>query len=445
MERGKQLRTATAVQQQAIDWSKGKDCPAFFMEMRLGKTMTAIRWAAKSHSVVVIAPIAVITEWQNELLKERINSVNLHSIKKELRLPLLNEYSNQCWFIINPDTVRLNPALLTAGTVDTVILDESVVIKNPRAGLFKAMIKHSESIPRKALLSGLPAPENCMELCCQFLWLMGRFLNHTNYYQARNELTFEIPMTAIRKVKKDAWCRVKNWLSINAFCRTQKEAGFKRDHLTRLIQLNCSKKQLIDTEEVKQLWELRGIETKHILTVSLWLKRLAGGFTMAHNGEWIVCNTAKAEAVLKLIDTKPYLTRTIVWFNYTAEINYINAVLMDAGIDAAMITGKTKPRNRAVLIEQLQAGLLPVLLIQIKCGLYGLNLSAASQAIYYSLPWSCNEFKQSKERIIDRDGAKKTTVILQSKNSIDTRLYNALKGKAFNAIELITGYFRGNK
>jgi len=145
-----------------------------------------------------------------------------------------------------------------------------------------------------------------------------------------------------------------------------------------------------------------------------------------------------------LIDTKPVLTRTIVWFNYTAEINYINAVLMDAGIDAAMITGKTTTRNRTALIEQLQAGLLPVLLIQIKCGLYGLNLSSATQAIYYSMPWSCNEWRQSMERIIDRDGAKKTTIVLKSKDSIDTKLYNALKGKAFSAIELISSHFRGN-
>jgi len=262
------MRATSAIQLEALQWSEGKDCVAFFMQMRLGKTMTAIRWAAKSHSVVVICPLSVIGEWQSELAKEGIDSVDLHCVPKDRRIEMVSEYSSGCWFIVNPDSIRLCPELLIVGTVDTAILDESVVIKNPRTGLFKAMIKVANLIPRKALLSGLPAPENCMELCCQFLWLMGRFLNHTNYYQARNQLTFEIPMTSIRKVKKQSWYRIKAWLNANAFCRTQKEAGFKRDHSMRLIQLPSSKQQREDSKAVKTLWELDHIETKHILVVA---------------------------------------------------------------------------------------------------------------------------------------------------------------------------------
>jgi len=435
------LRQASSVQLEALQWSQGKDSVAFFMQMRLGKTMTSIRWAAQKHSVLVICPLSVISEWQNELAKEGIDSLNLHSIKKELRFDLLDLHSDDCWFLANPATIRLEPELLTAGTINTVILDESVVIKSPKTALFKAMISVANLIPRKALLSGLPAPENCMELCCQFLWLMGRFMSFDNYYKARAALTFAIPTTSIRKTKKQSWDRVKQWLHANAFCRTQKEAGFKRRHRTTVIKVSSSKQQREDTKTVKQLWELRGIETKHTLTITTWLKRLAGGFSLDSNGEdWIVCNKAKARATLKLVARG----KTIIWFNYTAEIDYIATVLDAAGLRVGRITGATKIEDRAVSIGELKVGLINVLLIQVKCGLYGLNLSSAIQAIYYSLPWSCNEFKQSIERIIDRDGKRKTTYVLQCKESIDAKLHKALKGKSFNSTQLISNYFKGD-
>jgi SNF2 family DNA or RNA helicase len=76
----------------------------------------------------------------------------------------------------------------------------------------------------------------------------------------------------------------------------------------------------------------------------------------------------------------------------------IVAHLADRGVPAAFLHGGTSAKRREQLVEEFQAGAVPVFVLSLKAGGVGLNLTRATHVIHYDRWWNPAVEDQATDR-----------------------------------------------
>ena len=129
----KKLRPLMPHQKSALTWARKFRRIALFLEMRLGKTLVAIRWAKHKPyktKILVVAPLSVLPTWQEELVKEGVSPNDIQFIRGSLSERLKISSYVDGWFLINYESLRATPSLASRRWTH-MILDESMRIRNP--------------------------------------------------------------------------------------------------------------------------------------------------------------------------------------------------------------------------------------------------------------------------------------------------------------------------
>lgn len=188
-------------QEKAIEYTKTTDHPAFLMEMRLGKTLSAIRWVQNIEdspsNVVVLAPLTVLEAWENELKQEGEKYIVLHGKSREQKIDLIAEcYLTQpparTWLLINYESLLRLPEIAVMPW-NVVILDESTRIKNPQSKTSIICTEGFRLVRHRAILTGLVAPESPLDLYQQFKFLDGSFMGCDNFWRFRSTWFLQDP------------------------------------------------------------------------------------------------------------------------------------------------------------------------------------------------------------------------------------------------------------
>lgn len=431
-----EMKKLYGYQQAALDWATTQNRVAFFLEMRLGKTILAIRWAEQKalQKILVVCPLSVVWTWQDELFSEGLSSIQLTGTQKEKK-ELLEEQSSR-WYIINYEGIytrwngRSIPSLISRCGWDCVILDESTYIRNPKAIRTKMCKKQFMSIPYKAVLSGLPNPESSLDFYEQMAFINGTFLNCKNYWEFRLRYFHQgwnqwdwIP-------NRNTITQIKEKVRENAFVLSRKQAriGSRKIFETRFVELPPKVRTAYNGLEKN--FELGGDKTKWILVVKTWLSRLAGGFP---NEEEYQSNH-KTRELLLLMQSELRNEQVIIWFRFNKEMYATYEMLFANNFKCDFIDGEVSIEKRNKIQKNFLAGKIQCLLIQIKCGKFGLDFSAASTAIYMSNSWEFEERNQSEDRILSPQKKEPVLILdLITKNSVDEDVHRALKQKGMNS------------
>jgi len=88
--------------------------------------------------------------------------------------------------------------------------------------------------------------------------------------------------------------------------------------------------------------------------------------------------------------------RILLFSQFTSMLELIEASLRELGISYDVLTGET--RNRTALVERFQSGAVPLLLISLKAGGTGLNLTSADTVIHYDPWWNPAAQAQATDR-----------------------------------------------
>jgi hypothetical protein len=425
-------------QRRALDYAIPRQRIALFMEMRLGKSPVSIRWA-KAHNaerVLLVAPLSTLLgqlNWQGELRREGINPVLLPHVPKAQRMTVLRPtrlireivkatfddgFSRPPhdttwtgryrlthrwapgWFCINYEAIRTQPELLYAPW-DAIILDESTRIRSPKAQTTKILLRHTEHIPLRALLSGLPNPEEPMNYFTQFQFLDGHFMSHVNFWKFRQAYFYTRYTDWDWAPYPKALQRIKDYVHSNSFMLSRKAAhvGSRKIREQRTVDLNWKQRQVL--REMKTQFSAGGVETKWVPVVHTWMQRVAGGF---HPTTHALLNDAKIRLVEDLVVNVLHGQSVVVWFRFNNEIEAVhrwltrrNKKLTCEYVHGAMKDSKTR---RTKVQARFQKGKTRVILLQVKLGKYGWNLSRSSTAIYYSNTYELEDRSQSEDRII---------------------------------------------
>ena len=395
---------------------------ALFLEMRLGKTILAIRWVRslqKVKSVLLIAPLSVLGHWEDELEKEDIDYYTLHGLSSE---EIIRECSNLWklsdklnWFLVNYEAVRTKKDMLGKLKWDATILDESTLIKTPTTKTSSIICSNTSHVPHRALLSGNPNPESLLNLFQQFKFLYGGFCGCSNYWSFRDR--YFRTRDGYRWFPKPGSHRIiTKELSRLAIVMKRRQAKISTP--THRIR-----KYVFLPEKIAEAYKLveedfssNGDETVWRMVVDIWLSRISGGEHKLN----VLTKTIKRFQGKKIV----------VWFRFNDELNNALRKLRELGFLVDYITGAVSKPERQKKLKTFQSGKLQVLLCQVKCLQYGVNLAAAQVAIRYSTTLSYSDNEQARQRVL-HPLKKETTVMVDliTKDTIDEDIYNVLGQK----------------
>lgn len=433
-------RTAMPHQRVVLDWAKSRDAVGIFMQMRMGKSLVATRWAQSKQPsrVLILAPTPAIPDWLNELKLEGVDPILLQGSTRE-RVSRARETDG--WFITNPegswirlDEERWVSPLLTMKW-DVLILDESTVMKNPTARITQVLLKKTFNTRCKCILSGYPAPETPMNYFTQMVFLSGGyFLGCKNWWGFRQKY-FINPFMHEWYPKKGALADIKDGIQEFAFVMTRKQAriGSRKIYKRRIVKMNAAQKKMIkqiDDEFMVELASGKELLSKFVIVNFSWLARVAGGFDPEGN----VLNTAKAKEVLSLLKGDLTSEQIIIWFRFNDELKWMYEFLHEQHrFTCAKIMGPTTLEERKEIQDEFRRGRIQVLLVQIRCN-RGVDYSAADTAIYYSNGFSGEDRVQSEDRIVHPKKDRPLLYIdIHTEASIDEYVAESLRDKSITA------------
>jgi SNF2 family DNA or RNA helicase len=331
---------------------------------------------------------------------------------------------------VNYEGLRVTPELAKIPWTG-IVLDESTTIRNPKAKISKRLIRNFNHVPLRAILTGYPAPESLLDYYCQFAFRdNGSFMGCRNYWDFRRKyfLCDEyaswdwIPKSGVRT-------KVLRRVRESSFVLTRKQAGIGSRKVYESREVTMSADQAKVYKQIERSFEYeygqKVVSTKWIVVRTNWLAQVAGGFTPR---EHFCVGRGKIRELRTLLDTELRGEQVVVWFRYNRELFEVKRELL--GMQTSVIVGKTPPEIRTKRIDQFQAGKRRILLCQSRCAMLGIDLSAASTAVYFSNYYDLQVRVQSEDRIVHPKKKEPLLYVdLISKSTVDEQIVSILQEK----------------
>lgn len=406
------LRLAKPHQASTLVWARGRSLLGLYHDMRLGKSLTVLRWILSMcpppESVLISAPLTVLPAWMDELSAEG-QSVTLLQGSREERLALALAGAGR-FYLTNkealfepghqtskgkPKPVPSELAMLEWGAV---IIDESTCLRNPKAVLPRAAHIAFRDTPVKAVLSGLPNPKSSLDFFMQMLFLHGRFMGCRNFWQFRNKF-FEPDRFGWRwEPKPGAEEQIRTALEKSCHFLTKEDVGLSNKKTFVRRYVNLPQKALAAYKELEREFAVGDYMTKWVVSVRSGISQLTGGRPETKELRKYEHN-AKLDELIELLQGELEGEQVLVWFRYRRELAEAERRIRKAGFRVRGLHGSTPLSMRQSFASRFRAKELDVLCLQQQTGRFGINLATASTAIFFSWTEDPEDWSQSLDRI----------------------------------------------
>ena len=366
-------------------------------DMGLGKTAQALAHVlTEKHAgrldlpVLVVLPTSLIFNWQAEA-KRMAPGLRLLTLQGPERASLFAQMPGHDLVLTTYPLLWRDMDALAAQHFHIVILDEAQMVKN--AGSRSACALRRLQARHSLCLTGTPMENHLGELWAQFDWLMPGFLGDARDFTARWRKPIEENGETLRAALLAQ--RVRPFILRRRKQDVASELPQRSDVIKR-VQLQGQQRELYESVRVAADVQVRRVLQRQsfqgaqisILDALLKLRQvccdpyLVKGSKLAHTME-----RAKLEL---LADMLPALVeegrRVLVFSQFTELLTLIAAQLQTQALPFLSLTGKTSPKDRSSVVQRFQAQEVPVLLLSLKAGGVGLNLTAADTVIHMD-PW----------------------------------------------------------
>ncbi len=372
-------------------------------EMGLGKTAQALAHVLLekesgrlAQPALVVLPTSLLFNWQAEAARMApgLRVLVLQGPDRARHFARMAEHD--LVLTTYPRLWRDAPAL-SAQAVHLVILDEAQMVKN--AGSRSARALRSLQATHRLCLTGTPLENHLGELWAQFDFLMPGFLGDARQFAQRWRKPIEENGETLRAQLLAR--RVRPFILRRRKADVAAELPPRTDILQR-VKLQGRQRTLYEAvrtaadKQVRRALARQGWAGAQIAVLDALLKlrqvccdpRLVKGAQLAPGTE-----SAKLEW---LAANLPALVeqgrRVLVFSQFTALLDLVGECLDGLGQPFLRLTGRTPPAQRAEVVERFQqqipsaGGGAPVLLVSLKAGGTGLNLTAADTVIHLD-PW----------------------------------------------------------
>lgn len=343
-------------------------------DMGLGKTLQTL--ATLTGRCLVVCPKSVVFNWQSEIQKFR---PALRAVVHE-RGPIPSDADV---VLTTYARVRLDADAFAGEAWDTVVLDEAQAIKNPDSQTARAAFRLRARF--RLALSGTPVENRLEEL-----WSLSRFANPgllgtLGVFRDR----FATPIAEGRDgAAAGLRARIRPFLLRRTKSEVLRELP-PRTETRELVQLDESERATYDAvlaatrkEVASMLGE--GQNTLAILEALLRLRQAA-----CHSALLPGQHAETSSKVERLVEILEELTaeghKALVFSQWTGLLDKVEPLLDKASLRFTRLDGTTKDRGAIVAEFQADDG-PPVLLLSLKAGGTGLNLTAADH-VFLLDPW----------------------------------------------------------
>ena len=429
------LRTLRPHQEPVLAWLMPRKTAGLFLEMRLGKSLLAIRWAAprvKRAPALVIAPSVPLIDWQDEIRKEGFDSVVLEGPSKK-KVATLHK-TDEPFVLVNPEGVRACPAILDREW-SSIIVDESTCIANPKSQTTKVIYRHTRHVPHRLILAGKPAPEGDWQFFEQMRFLADEFMGCKNFYQWRERHFFQAGYEWLTRSKDRR--RIRDAVAEHSYTLTTKAAGYSREksYERRFVEPGPMIKKLC--RQVAEEFALGEASTKWTVVCQSWLSQLAGGIVpLVYREEGKPqYYPHKFNELVRLLTEDLAGRPVVVFFKHKREIRLARTLMHQArSAPITWLDGDMNQVQRRAEIERFRTMKTMPIFVQGQIARFGLNLALASTAIFFSNHWSSLTRLQCEARIDDPMKEEPSLIIdLVSRGTVDEAVVELLQDKALSA------------
>lgn len=445
---------------------KRKGRAALLMKMRTGKTRATLAYLADTPArrILVVCPKSAAYVWRNELraiLPEAKASIIVdmpNAAAGENKVRRAAEADATVYLIVNwevfwrypPEDKRdrkagrvkafplrgVRKAILRWFKPDTLIWDEAQRLKrrSSKQSRFANQLEPQPFVRRAIALTGTAVTEGIEDLFGIYRAIdKGVFGSNYADFDRRYVIRGGYGGFQIKGYRNEAEVRRK--LALTAF-QYEGPPDDIEDVIVPVV-LGTKTKRAYDQMKKDAIAEIEGTDeeghplrgialSRIVLTNLLRLQQLTGGFITTDKGP-IQVGDDKLKAALELTaDSLDSGRRVVIFCRFLNEMKRLAQKLPKAGI----IDGSVPAADREREIEALRSGQRDVLIVQIRAGGIAVDLSGASVEIFYSMGYSLTDFLQARARLLGpRQTSSVTSYILQAKDSIDEKVFEALTDK----------------
>lgn len=432
---------------------------ALLMEMGCGKTMVAIAVSGILYQsdladrVLVVAPLSLLGVWESEYLRYADFPVSVTVLrgtgaKKEEQLNRANAGKGLCVVVVNYETAWRMEDQLFRYDADLIIADEGHKIKEARTAQSKGLHTLGKKARYRLLLTGTLITNKEIDVFSQYKFVNPQVFGNS-FYAFRNRF-FDMTGYGLHTpvFKKSRTGEFLERLHSIAFRVTKAEALDLPDTTeeTRYVELEPKAMKLYRELARESYAELQNgeISAVNILTKTLRLSQVTGGFVGDDEKKMHRVSTAKMEALADILDAAlADGKKLVIMARFVAEMDAIREMLEKRGIGFAEVRGGVKDRAEEVRRFQEEPD-CRAFIGQIAAAGLGLTLTASDTMVFYSMDYSMSNFTQAQARI-HRIGAKGTChyIYLVAKGTVDEKVMAALRDKVDLAKALVDDYRAG--
>lgn len=430
---------------------------AFFYDTRTGKTPMSLSiinddlQANPAHRWLIVCPLILIENaWLEDATKffPELTVINCHATTKAKRLAQMEKQGQI--YITNTESFIKYQEYFEAMNFDGCFVDESSSMKSHKSKVSKALVDFAQKVKRFYLLSGTPAPNGEWEYYMQ-LKAIDFYGVQSSYTQFKNHFFTDMSHNPqYEKLVLRAECKEE----ITALIRNYAVYVDKEDVLDtpgrtfHEIELTMPDDLIKYYRKMKNDLYIELQETGAFITAPSTaaklnkLNQISSGFIMDTQArkenqfydddkqEWYLLTAYRFDKLMEMLEGLGD-EQVLIWANYHVEFDIIKDLLGD---NCRCVYGKASLEEKNEAIKLFKSGAVQYLIANPASADKGLTLTNAHIAIYFSLNWSYELFKQSTERIY---GARRSQpkhcdyYIMIAKGTIDRILYSdVLQGKS---------------
>ena len=407
-------------------------------DMGLGKTIQTIALilALKERGqliegVLVIAPASLLTNWEREIAKFAPGLSSLshygakrHSMARSVDV-LLTTY----------ETYVRDQKRLSAKNWDLAVLDEAHLIKNP--GTKRSRAVKALKATRRIALTGTPVENNLMELWSLFDFIIPGFLGGAQVFsrEFRGPIEVERSLERAAKLRRITSPFIMRRLKTDKAIAPDLPEKIVIDEYASLTSGQAALYEAVASESLARIEAAEGIERCGlVLGLILALKQVAN-----HPRNWDKESppaselSGKSRLLLSLLDSSMEAGERVLVFSQYVEMILImkEMIARDLGVEPYLLHGRMSKAKRDEAVDRFQHEKGPgILLVSLKAGGLGLNLTAASRVIHYDLWFNPAVESQATDRAF-RIGQSKDVFVhrLVTRGSLEERINSALATK----------------
>ena len=431
----------------ADDMGLGKTIQVLALHAHLGQAPRPGHNSRPSQApTLVVCPTSLIGNWEREAArflpatKVRI----YHGPNRTLKGIEPGELVLTSYGVVRGDAERL-----AATEWGLVVADEAQQAKNPRSSTARAL--RQISARTRIALTGTPVENRLSELWSIFDWAVPGLLGPLATFNRTTAVPIE------RDGDPTATRRLTSLLAPFLLRRHKTDPGIapelpakiERDLTVPLSPEQATLYRATVEETLAQIKQTEGIQRRGmVLALLTRLKQITNhpaqflgesasepgsgsGSGLGPSRSLREGRSGKLDALEELLGVLATNDEsTLIFTQYVQMGNLLLEHLANIGVDAALLHGGLSRQARQHMVDDFQAGELKVLVLSLKAGGTGLNLTAATNVVHYDRWWNPAVEDQATDRAY-RIGQNKTVTVhrLMTQGTVEDRVAELLSNK----------------